>query len=175
MGDKEEETQNSNLQPLDTSQISSNMSRYEDIKVSILKIHEYPIWKVRMAMCLEATYLEYLNIIYDGPHRPMKVAILLVGERKKMIDKDGKDYSPEDISSIMKDAKVRHIMHSSLDSVMSNRGIGCKITKEIWDALEVKCQGTTATKKNRRTVLTQEYEHFDSRDNESLTEIYERL
>ncbi|KAL8110327.1 hypothetical protein AgCh_026159 [Apium graveolens] len=30
-------------------------------------------------------------------------------------------------------------------------------------------------KKNRRIVLTQEYEHFDSRDNESLTEIYDRF
>ncbi|KAL8119170.1 hypothetical protein AgCh_016619 [Apium graveolens] len=75
----------------------------------------------------------------------------------------------------MKDAKVRHILHKSLDIVMSNRVIGCKITKEIWDALEVKCQDITAIKKNRRTVLTQEYEHFDSRDNESLTEIYDRF
>ncbi|KAL8155574.1 hypothetical protein AgCh_000820 [Apium graveolens] len=104
---KEEETQNPNLKPPPpaTSQISSNMSRYEAIKVPILKIHEYPIWKVRMAMCLEATYPEYLNRIYDGPHRPMKVAVSLAGEPEKMIDKDRKDYFPEDISSIMKDDK----------------------------------------------------------------------
>ncbi|KAL8119449.1 hypothetical protein AgCh_016826 [Apium graveolens] len=51
-----------------------------------------------------------------------------------------KDYSPEDISSIMKNVKVRHILHNGLDNVTSNRVIGCKITKEIWDALEVKCQ-----------------------------------
>ncbi|KAL8119203.1 hypothetical protein AgCh_016644 [Apium graveolens] len=75
----------------------------------------------------------------------------------------------------MKDAKVRHILHNSLDSVMSNRVIGCKTAKEIWDALEVKCQGTTTIKKKRRIVLTQEYKHFDSRDNESLTEIYDRF
>ncbi|KAL8088518.1 hypothetical protein AgCh_038340 [Apium graveolens] len=96
-------------------------------------------------------------------------------ELEKMIDKDRMDYSSEDISSIMKDAKVRHILYNSLDSVMSNRVIGCKMAKEIWYALEVKCQGTSAIKKNRRTILTQEYEHFDSRDNESLTEIYDRF
>ncbi|XP_074323344.1 uncharacterized protein LOC141660273 [Apium graveolens] len=73
----------------------------------------------------------------------------------------------------MKDAKVRHILHSILDSVMSNRDIGCKTAKEIWDTLEVKCQGTTAIKKNKRTILTQEYEHFVSKSNESLTEIYD--
>ncbi|KAL8119329.1 hypothetical protein AgCh_016740 [Apium graveolens] len=60
----------------------------------------------------------------------------------------------------------------TLDSVMSNRVIGCKTTKKIWDVLEVKSQGTTAIKKNRRTIISQEYEHFDSRDNKSLTEIY---
>ncbi|KAL8155217.1 hypothetical protein AgCh_000557 [Apium graveolens] len=128
-----------------------------------------------MAICLEATDPEYLSIIYDGPHRPMKLVVVVAGQEKKMVDKDNNDYSPEDLSSIMKDVKVRYILHSSLDSVMSNRVIGYKTIKEIWDALEVKCQGTTAIKKNRRTVLTQEYEHFDSRDNESLTEIYNKF
>ena len=45
----------------------------------------------------------------------------------------------------------------------------------IWDALEVRCQGTRAIKKNRRTILTQEYEHFDSRSDESMTNTYDRL
>ncbi|KAL8134571.1 hypothetical protein AgCh_009553 [Apium graveolens] len=73
MSNKEEESHNPNSKPPPpvTSQISSNMSRYEAIKVPMLKIHEYPIWKVRIAMSLEATDPEYLNRIYDGPHRPM--------------------------------------------------------------------------------------------------------
>ncbi|KAL8120899.1 hypothetical protein AgCh_017904 [Apium graveolens] len=104
--------------------------------------------------------LEYeFSRIYDGPYKPMKVAVSLAGEPKKMIDKDMMDYSPEDISSIIKDAKGRHILHISLDSVMSNRVIGC----------------TNDIKKNKRTILTQEYEHFDSRNNESLTKIYDRF
>ncbi|KAL8108679.1 hypothetical protein AgCh_024951 [Apium graveolens] len=105
MADKEEETQNTKPQPSSASKISSNMSRYEANKVPILKIHEYPIWKVRMAMWLEATDPEYLRRIYDGPHKPMKVVVSLIGEPNKMIDKDRKEYTPEDILSIMKDAK----------------------------------------------------------------------
>lgn len=42
-----------------------------------------------------------------------------------------KDYTPKDKASIMKDSNVRHLLHSSLDNVMSNRVIGCKIVKEI--------------------------------------------
>ncbi|KAL8115195.1 hypothetical protein AgCh_021868 [Apium graveolens] len=103
----------------------------------------------------------------------MKVDVSVAGESEKMVDKERKDYSPKDLSSIMKDVKVRHILHNSLDSIMSNRVIGCKITKEICDALEVKCQGTNAIKENMRTIFTQEYEHFNSRDNESLTETYD--
>ncbi|XP_074351490.1 uncharacterized protein LOC141690603 [Apium graveolens] len=107
-----------------------------------------------MAMCLEATNL---SRIYDGPHKPMKLVVAVAGQEEKM------------------DAKVKHILHSSLDSVMSNRVIGCKIAKEIWDTLEVKCQGNTTIKKNRRTLLIQEYEHFDSRSDESFSEIYDRF
>ncbi|XP_074324090.1 uncharacterized protein LOC141661009 [Apium graveolens] len=102
----------------------------------------------------------------------MKLAVSVARQEEKMVDKDKKGYTPEDLSSIIKDAKVRHIFHNNLDSVMSNRVIGCKTSKEIWDTLEVKCQGT---KKNMRTILTQEYENFDSKSDESLTEIYDRF
>jgi len=41
--------------------------------------------------------------------------------------------------------------------------------------LETRCHGTDAIKKNRRTILTQEYEHFDSKSDESLTDLYDRF
>ncbi|KAK1396498.1 hypothetical protein POM88_006361 [Heracleum sosnowskyi] len=153
----------------------ATVSRYESIRVPILRPAEYPIWKVKMTMFLEATDPEYLDRIYDGPHKPTKLSTVVAGEDQKTIPKEKKDYTPEDISSFAKDAKVRHLLHSALDNVMSNRVIGCKTAKEIWDALEVRCQGTSAIKKNRKTILTQEYEHFDSRANETLTETYDRF
>ncbi|KAL8124307.1 hypothetical protein AgCh_012093 [Apium graveolens] len=85
------------------------------------------------------------------------------------------DYSAEDISSIAKDAKVRHLLHSAIDNVMSNRIINCKTAKEIWDDLETRCQETDSIKKNRKTILAQEYEHFDSKPDESLTDLYDRF
>ena len=138
-------------------------SRYESIRVPILRASEYPVWKVKMVIFLGATDPEYLDRIYDGPHMPTKLSVAVGDETQKMIHKEKKDYTPEDISLISKDAKVKHLLHSALDSAMSNRVIGCKTAKEIWDALEIRCQGTKAIKKNRRTILTQEYEHFDSK------------
>ena len=40
-------------------------SRYETIRVPMLRPSEYPIWKVKMAMFLEATDPEYLDRIYE--------------------------------------------------------------------------------------------------------------
>ena len=41
--------------------------------------------------------------------------------------------------------------------------------------METRCQGTDAIKKNRSTILTQEFEHFDSKSDESLTDLYDRF
>ena len=56
---------------------------------------------------------------------------------------------------------------------MSNRVIACRTTKEIWDALEVQCQGIKEIKKNRRAILIQEYEYFEAKSDESLTDVYD--
>ncbi|XP_074328043.1 uncharacterized protein LOC141665955 [Apium graveolens] len=91
----------------------------------------------------------------------------VIKEKSKWLD-------PEKVA-MLKDAKVRNILHNSLDNVMSNRVIACKTTKEIWDALETPCQGTIAIKKNRRAVLVQEYEQFDAKADESIADIYDRF
>ncbi|KAL8092289.1 hypothetical protein AgCh_034545 [Apium graveolens] len=124
-------------------------SRYET--VPILRPSEYAIWKLQLQ------------------------AVTVAGEAAKSVPKEKSDYTAEDITSIAKDAKVQHLLHSAIDNVMSNRVINCKTAKEIWDALETRCQGMDTIKKNRKTILTQEYEHFDSKANESLTDLYDRF
>ena len=59
-----------------------------------------------MAMFPEATDPEYLDRIYDGPHMPTKISVVVGVQSEKMIPKEKKDYTPEDISSISKDANV---------------------------------------------------------------------
>ena len=156
-------------------QITQIHNRYESIRVPILRASEYPIWKVKMAMFLEATDPEYLERIYEGPHMPTKLSVAVADQPARVVPKDKSEYTSEDIQSIAKDARVRHLLHSALDNVMSNRVIACKTAKDIWDALETRCQGTDAIKRNRKNILTQEYEHFDSKPEESLTDVYDRF
>ena len=94
-----------------------------------------------MAMFLEAKDPEYLDIINEGPHKPTKLSVVVADQPAKTIPKEKSEYIAEDISSIAKDAKVRHLLHSAIDNVMSNRVIHCKTAKEIWDALETRCPG----------------------------------
>ena len=68
------------------SQTSNN--RYESIRAPILRASEYPVWKVKMVMFLEATDPEYLDIIYDGPHMPTKISVAVGDEPHKMIPKE---------------------------------------------------------------------------------------
>ncbi|XP_074356141.1 uncharacterized protein LOC141695828 [Apium graveolens] len=76
---------------------------------------------------------------------------------------------------MLKDAKIRNILHNSFENVMSNRVIACKNAKEIWDALETQCQGTMVIKNNRRVVLVLEYEQFYDKADESIIDIYYRF
>ena len=139
-----------------------SLNKYKSIKIPILKKTEYPTWKVKMLMYLEATDPDYLDVINDGPFMPTKrvPATPTIAEHYQLKEKT--EWTPEEKVVVLKDAKVRNILHNSLDSVMSNRVIAYKTAKEIWDALETQCQGTMAIKKNRRAVLIQEYEHFET-------------
>ncbi|KAL8116620.1 hypothetical protein AgCh_022966 [Apium graveolens] len=136
----------------------------------------------------ESTFKEIAKCIkmaQDGIHARMLLQSPLIALAERVVEEEGgyqpakvvpkekSEYTAEDISSIAKDAKVRHLLHSAIDNGMSNRVINCKTAKEIWDALETRCQGTDSIKKNRKTILTQEYEHFDSKPDESLTSLYD--
>ena len=84
-----------------------------------------------MAMFLKTTNLENLDRIYNGPHKPTKLSIAVGEKQQKMIPKEKIDYTHEDINFISKDAKVRHLLYSALDNIMSNKVIGCKMSKEM--------------------------------------------
>ena len=154
-------------------------TKYEHIRILVLKKSDYSTWKVNMLMFLEATDPDYIDRINDGPHEPRKLVPATVVDGvtipEHYVAKDKYEWTPEEKTDVLKDAKVKNILHNSLDEVLSNRVITCKTSKEIWDALEVQCQGTIAIKKNRRNLLIQEYEQFEAKADESLTEVYDRF
>ena len=129
-------------------------TKYEQIRILVLKKSEYSTWKVKMLMFLEATDPDILDRIHDGPHEPKKLVPTAVVDgttvHEHYVAKDKFEWTYEEKADVLKDAKVKNILHNSLDAVISNRVITCKTAKEIWDALEVQFQGTKSIKKNIR-------------------------
>ncbi|KAK1357060.1 hypothetical protein POM88_050316 [Heracleum sosnowskyi] len=145
------------------------------MKIPILKKSEYPTWKVKMLMYLEAMDPDYLDMIRDGPYIPTRIIERTETVPKHYVVKAKSEWTPEEKAHVLREAKIKNILHISLDAVMSNRVIACKSAKEIWDTLETQCQGSASVKKNRRALLIQEYEQFDVKPDESLTDLYDRF
>ena len=47
--------------------------RYESIKIPILLKADYPTWRVKMLMYLEAIDPDYIDKVNDGPYVPKKI------------------------------------------------------------------------------------------------------
>lgn len=47
-------------------------NKYKSIEIPILKKGDYSTWKVKILMYLEASYPNYLDMIFDGPYVPRK-------------------------------------------------------------------------------------------------------
>ena len=126
-----------------------------------------------MILALEATDVDYLDRILVGPYVPMKLVSAHqedgVEIPENYVPKIKSEWNAEEKTEVLKDAKVRNLLHNGRDPVMSNRVIACKTAKQIWDTLEIQCSGTESIKKNRRSILIQEYEFFEAKAGESLT------
>ncbi|KAK1394057.1 hypothetical protein POM88_013113 [Heracleum sosnowskyi] len=150
-------------------------TKYESMKIPILKKTKYPTLRVKMLMYLEVMDPDYLDRIRDGPYIPTRLVRQTDTVPEHYVVKVKSEWTPEEKADVLRDAKIKNILHNSLDAVMSNRVIACKSAKEIWDTLETQCQGSASVKKNRRALLIQEYEQFDGRPDESLTDMYDRF
>ncbi|XP_074351397.1 uncharacterized protein LOC141690502 [Apium graveolens] len=149
--------------------------KYESVKIPILKKVDYSTWRVKMLMFLEAIDNSYVDIIKTGPPYSMKIVAMTADAPEHYAIKEKSKRSDPEKAAMLKDAKVRNIVHNSLDNVMSNKVISYKTTKEILDALETQCQGTMAIKKNRRAILMQEYDQLDVKTDDLISDIYNRF
>ena len=148
-------------------------------KIPMLKSNEYTQWRVKMMHHIEATNIDYLDKIKDGPmfHQNWCLPWLLMQRflEEHMVDKSKAEWNKEDKENVLKDAKVRNILFNSLDDVLTNYVLSCKTASEIWNRLQVHCEGTKPVKKNMKSLLIQEYEYFEARSGETLTETYDRF
>ena len=128
---------------------------------------------------LRATYNDYLDRIKDGPFVPSKLvpAMNIDGKvvEEHLLEKPKDEWTKEDKENFLKDVKVINILVNSLDSILTNYVLSCETANEVWNRLQVHCEGTKPIKKNMKSLLIQEYEYFEAKSEETLTEIYDRF
>ena len=73
------------------TQNTQTHSRYVTIRAPILRPSEYPIWKVKMVIFLEATDPEYLDRINEGPYKPTNLSVAVADQPAKSISKEKGD------------------------------------------------------------------------------------
>jgi gag-polypeptide of LTR copia-type/Zinc knuckle len=155
------------------------MSSKGNPKIPQLVKKEYYFWKARMRMYLRFQDTEYLRIIDEGPFTPEKLVPATVVEgveiEEHFVLKLPREFTKEEKEQVEKDGKVINILVSGIDNEMLNTVMSCGTAKEMWDTIQTMCEGGEDVKENRIQLLTHDYESFDCRSGESLSDLYGRF
>ena len=74
-----------------------------------------------------------------------------------------------------KDKKAMNILFIGLDKDMFGNVINCTTSKEVWDTIQILCEGTEQVRENKMQLLIQQYEHFHFKQSETLSDTYIRF
>ncbi|XP_070005905.1 uncharacterized protein [Nicotiana sylvestris] len=131
----------------------------------------YGWWKTRMHDFMMAKDSEMWDIIFDGPHAPMK-KLEKIGP---MVSKGRKVYNDIDRKVIEKNHRAKKILMCGIGPDEYNRVSSCDTAKEIWEVLQTAHKGTTQVKQSKIDMITMEYQLFRMKDDESIQDMHTRF
>ena len=148
-------------------------------KIPILEKETYFHWKVKMHLHLLSLDASYVRCIEKGPHVPMKLVTGINPDgtiaADKFVPKVASEYTKEDEKEVHKDKKAMNILFNDLDKDMFDNVINCTTSKEVWDTIQILCEGTEQVRENKIQLLIQQCEHFHFKQSETLSETYSRF
>ncbi|XP_073224793.1 uncharacterized protein [Cicer arietinum] len=130
----------------------------------------YMYWKERMLIFLEASVLDILDALENGPYVPK-----LAGTDGSLIKKPRSDWSVDDKKRVGYNAKAKNIITFTLSADEFFRVSNCKTAKEMWDTLQETHEGTTDVKRAKTNTLMHEYELFNMKKDESINDLQTRF
>ena len=99
-------------------------------------------------------------------------ATVVVGQS---IPKPKAEWTIEDMEEIRKDKKAMNILFNGLDQDMFDNVINSQTAKEVWDTVQIICEGTEQVRENKMQLLIQQYEYFHFEEGESLNDTFNRF
>ena len=103
--------------------------------------NDYPYWKTRMRIYLQALDYEIWEIVNDGPFMP-----LTKNEVGEDIPKPSRDWNEFDKRKASLNSKAMNALFCALDKKEFHRVSSCESANEIWHKLEVVYEGTNQVK-----------------------------
>ena len=153
--------------------------KLSSIKIPAFDKANYNLWKKKMLMFIKMANPMYIEILKNGPFVPQTmVPATTVGDEvvpPKFVQKDPSQYSESEKEKVSLDSGLQLILIESLDNVMYNNIINCDTAKQIWEKIEILCEGTEEVRSNQRQILVSQYETFMAKPKESITDVFERF
>ncbi|XP_075095299.1 uncharacterized protein LOC142173577 [Nicotiana tabacum] len=111
---------------------------------------------------------ELWDIICDQPFVLMKT----IRELAVTVPKTRKEYNDADHKAIEKNFRANNILVCGIRPDEYNMISACQSDNEIWEALQTTHEGTTQVKHSKIDMLTNEYELFRMKNDESIQDMH---
>ena len=132
--------------------------------------NDYPYWKTRMRIYLQALDYEIWEVVCDGPFMP-----LIKNEVGEDIPKPSREWNELEKRKASLNSKAMNALFCALDKKEFHRVSSCESANEIWHKLEVVYEGTNQVKESKISRYTRQYELFQMEQNESVYSMYTRF
>ncbi|KAH9725263.1 Integrase catalytic domain-containing protein [Citrus sinensis] len=132
--------------------------------------NDYPYWKTRMRIYLQALDYEIWEIVNDGPFMP-----LTKNEVGEDIPKPSREWNEFEKRKASLNSKAMNALFCALDKKEFHRVSSCENANEIWHKLEVVYEGTNQVKESKISRYTRQYELFQMEQNENVYSMYTRF
>ncbi|KAL8120009.1 hypothetical protein AgCh_017224 [Apium graveolens] len=103
------------------------------------------VMKVKMHLHLLSQDEAYVDYIERGPHVPMRA----VTGNEPSVPKPRHEWSDLDIEQVRKDKKAMNILFNGVDGDIFDNIINCKTAKDVWDTIQIICDGTEQVRENK--------------------------
>ena len=135
-----------------------------NIKIPKFDKENYSLWKMKMMLFIKATNPMFPDILKNGPFIPLEeipettsgIAIIPA----YMKPKDQSKWNDTEKEKVALDSHLQLIIIDSMELSMFRNIASYKTTKEMWENIEILCEGTEEVRENKRQILVSQYEAF---------------
>ncbi|XP_031253456.1 uncharacterized protein LOC116111402 [Pistacia vera] len=136
---------------------------------SLLEGPNYYTWRSRMRAFLKSIDERVWSTIVDG------WTALVIDENEVSRPKMVASWTVDELTILNYNSKVIHALFNAVNVNQMKVIANCERSKDAWDRLQVKNEGTSAVKRNRLRRLLIDFENLNMHDDETITALYGRV